>query len=118
LNFFSLGVTAEDRAATDWKSAFLKQWGQFSPKFQVGRVVLTNFFSVRKLGAWAFYTVEEFRQKFISFIAIHAFDRRTDGNLVDDTAVHCSMQRDKNAGVLSVRANAEKLYGQQIDVTW
>ena len=36
IEIFSLGVTAEElRGNIDWKSAFLKQVGQFQPNFHV-----------------------------------------------------------------------------------
>jgi len=37
---FSLGVTAEViQVNIDWKSAFLKEWDQCGPKFQIQGVV-------------------------------------------------------------------------------
>ena len=46
---FSLALTAEAlRTTIDWKSPFLKRWGQFGPKFQVQGDVPTKHSSCRK----------------------------------------------------------------------
>jgi len=48
IQVFSLGVTAEARANIDRKPAFLLEWGQFGPKFQVLGVVPHQQFFVSK----------------------------------------------------------------------
>jgi len=39
------------------------------------------FFPVRKLDKWVFYRYKNFGRTFFSFITIHAFDKRTDGQI-------------------------------------
>jgi len=52
LNLFSLGFTTEAlRENIDWKSAFLKEVGQFRPNFHVEGDVPTNYFCTDRLAS-------------------------------------------------------------------
>jgi len=77
IELFSLGVTAEAlRANIRSKSAISLQWGPVDPKFQVGRVVPTNYSSSQKTRLNDLsYGMD---RSFFRFVTIHAFDRKTD----------------------------------------
>ena len=62
------------------KSAISLKLGQFDPKFQVERVAPTNHSSSQKIRInYLSYGIKHLDRSFFRFVAIHAFDRQTDG---------------------------------------
>jgi len=78
IELFSLGVTAEAlRAIIYSKSAISLQRGPVDAKFQAEEVLTNNSFSQRTRLNDLSYGIKIWTD-FLSFVTIHAFDRRTD----------------------------------------
>ena len=97
----ALGVTAEAlRANIDWKSAFLRERGQFGPKFQVQGVVPHQTFFISENKDKLFFTwCKILGRTVFRFVTNHAFYRQKDGQtdslLIARPRLH-SMQRGKH----------------------
>jgi len=111
IELFLLGVTAEAlQENNDWQSAFLKERGQFGPKFYVQGVVPHQPFSCRKSGMTDF--LYGIRLSAEVFLILSQFTRltdrqtdrqtdgRTDGRLYDRQHSPCIVSSEvKNSSV-------------------
>ena len=81
IEFFSLGVTAEElRAIIGWKSAISFQWGSVDPKFHLEGVAPHQpFFFSENWDKCSLVRYINLVKAFYRFVTMHACDGQTDG---------------------------------------